>query len=315
MEKYGLAPTVPVDGAFTFGEMYEMVCGLLDWAYPYRCVPVGEKELTPRRVEISANSCQDAMEKLRKALSYLPQSVEISFSAACPDQERTRFRECLSWSGGRKTMPLVELTDPRWDLPFSAEPAQDGCLLTIKNYSQAAEAAASVTNWLQVFQDENYSNALRDFYLSDIFPAKKLTEYHRVTYCHDLLCRLASYNHSEYNNEMKTATGIRPQAHDMAGFLENHRVVCDGYANTFSWMLLELGIENYVVRGHANGGGHAWNKVCMEGKWYNMDVCWDDTGSNPRRYFLKSDDWMTRHDHRFTDHFTASTYQSVSDYE
>lgn len=316
MEKRGLAPMVPIDGAFTFGEMYEMVCGLLDYAYPSRCAPIGEKELTPSRMEITADSCSDAMVKLRKAISYLPKRIEVAFSDTCPDEEQALFRENLSWSGGKKTMPLLELMNPRWNLPFSMEPTAEAghYLLTVSSYSQAAEAAASATNWLQVFQDENYSTCLRDFYLTHIFPLKGLGEYGRVIQSHDLLCRLASYDYSEYDDVRKVGTGARPKAHDMVGFLENQKVVCDGYANVYSWMLLELGVDSYLVHGRANGGGHAWNKVCVDGKWYNVDACWDDTGPFLRRYFLKSDEWMTEHEHCFTDAFSASTFQSVNDY-
>ena len=33
---------------------------------------------------------------------------------------------------------------------------------------------------------------------------------------------------------------------------------------------------------------HAWNKVKLDGKWYNMDVCWADT-ANTSDYDLKTD--------------------------
>lgn len=155
-----------------------------------------------------------------------------------------------------------------------------------------------------------YSDALRSFYLSYIFPLKSLTEYERIIHSYDILCRLASYDDSEYNEAMKTATGARPKAHDLVGFMENNKVVCDGYANVYSWMLMELGIDNYIVHGRANGGGHAWNKVCVGGTWYNADACWDDTSFSVRRYYLKSDEWMMENKHSFTDSFSTTTYQS-----
>ena len=141
-------------------------------------------------------------------------------------------------------------------------------------------------------------------------PLRNLTEYGRVIQCHDLLCRLASYDYSEYNNELKKATGARPKAHDLVGFMENNKVVCDGYANAYSWMLMELGIDSYIVSGRGNDGGHAWNKVCLNGRWYNVDACWDDTSRDLRRYFLKSDEWMTEHRHSFTDAFSTTTFRS-----
>ena len=316
MQERGLAPLIAVDGAFTFGEMYQIVCSLLDHAYPERCIPTNGKELTPKTMELHVDSGADAVTQLRKAVTYLPRTVELYFSDDCPQDDIAIFRENLDWSGGRKTMPLLSLTNPRWYFPFEVQTVENGHIrIVIDSYSRAAEATASTTNWLKVFKDGQYAEALRSFYLSNVFPLKRLTEYGRIIQCHDLLCRLASYDDSEYNEAMKTATGARPKAHDLVGFMENSKIVCDGYANTYSWMLMELGVDSYIVLGRADGGGHAWNKVCMGGNWYNVDACWDDTGRSLRRYYLKSDEWMTEREHSFTDVFSTKTYQSSENYE
>ena len=314
MQERGLAPLNSIDGEFTYGEMYQIVCNLLDYAYPDRCVPKNGKEPTPKIIELRANSCEDALVQLREAMTYLPRTIEVYFSDGCPQDDIARFRENISWSGGRKTMPLLSLTNPRWNYPFEVQTAGNSYIrIDIDSYSQAAEAFASTTNWISVFRDERYSETLRSFYLSNIFPLKKLTEYGRIIHCHDLLCRLASYDNSEYNEAMKMATGARPKAHDLVGFMENNRIVCDGYANVYSWMLMELGVDSYIVHGRADGGGHAWNKVSLNGRWYNVDACWDDTGFSLRQYFLKSDEWMTEHKHSFTDVFSTTIYQSTED--
>ena len=311
MRERGLAPLIAVDGDFTFGEMYQIVCNLLDHAYPDRCVPKNGKELTPKTIELYADSCEDALAQMRKAMSYLPGSIEVYFSDACPQDNIALFRENLNWDGGRKTMPLLGLTNFRWNFPFEIQTVGERHYrIIIDSYSQAAEATASTTNWLSVFKDERYAEALRSFYLNSIFPLRSLTEYGRVIQCHDLLCRLASYDYSEYNDVTKKATGARPKAHDLVGFMENNKVVCDGYTNAYSWMLMELGVDSYIVSGRGNDGGHAWNKVCLNGRWYNVDACWDDTSRDLRRYFLKSDEWMTEHRHSFTDSFSTTTFQS-----
>ena len=315
MQERGLAPLNSVDGAFTFGEMYQIVCNLLDHAYPERCIPQNGKELTPKTIELHADSCEDAMRKLRKASLYLPQKIDVSFVAECPKEEIERFQSYLTWDGGRKTMPLLQLTNPRYNLPFHLETAEDDCCVTVYSYSQAAEAAACVTNWLQVFRDEKYCEELRCFYLERVFPLKRLDEYGRVIQCHDTICRLASYDYTEYDKQTKSGTGLRLKAHDLVGFMENRHVVCDGYANVYSWMLMELGVDSYIVHGGTNGGRHAWNKVCLNGNWYNVDVCWNDTGFFLRRYFLKSDAWMMEHVHSFTDAFSTTVYQSSENYE
>lgn len=309
MEKIGVVPLQSVDGVFTFGEMYQMTAALLDYAYPERCAPVNGKAETPDTLEVTVDSYEDAIRQFREAASFLPHSIDVRFRENCAREEIERFRELFNWSGGRKTMPLLELMDPRRGTPFSVETISFGHYrITLEHYSQASEASASISNWLDVYQDEQFCDCLREFYLTSIFPLKRLSAYERARRSHDLICELASYDHTEYDNSRKTATGARPKAHDLIGFIENRNIVCDGYANLYSWMLMELDIDSYVVIGRADGGGHAWNKLLLCGKWYNVDVCWDDTGATPYRYFLKSDDWMMENRHSYTDSFSLTGF-------
>lgn len=58
-------------------------------------------------------------------------------------------------------------------------------------------------------------------------------------------------------------------------------VVCEGYARTYLYLLQRMGIKSIYIGGAAfeNGKGnilHAWNKVQIDGKWYNADPTWDD---------------------------------------
>lgn len=70
-------------------------------------------------------------------------------------------------------------------------------------------------------------------------------------------------------------------AHNVYGALINKEVVCEGYARAFKYILDGLNIENVLVSGTAtNSDGktesHAWNYVKLDGKWYAIDVTWDD---------------------------------------
>lgn len=76
--------------------------------------------------------------------------------------------------------------------------------------------------------------------------------------------------------------------YDIYGALVNRRVVCEGYAKAFKYILDDLGIPCIIVCGTGtNSSGatesHAWNYVQLDGKWYAVDVTWDDpiiTGFN-----------------------------------
>ena len=60
------------------------------------------------------------------------------------------------------------------------------------------------------------------------------------------------------------------------GALVNGLAVCDGYSRAFSDMAEACGLETIRVTGIAGGGAHAWNKIKLDGAWYNVDVTWED---------------------------------------
>ncbi|MCS5721555.1 DUF2510 domain-containing protein [Herbiconiux sp. CPCC 203407] len=81
-------------------------------------------------------------------------------------------------------------------------------------------------------------------------------------------------------------------AWDPSGVLlpENGNVgVCASYAAAYKALLDEAGLESVVVTGDVfDGGGHAWNKVKIDGQWLAVDPTWND-GSDPSAYLLITD--------------------------
>lgn len=75
------------------------------------------------------------------------------------------------------------------------------------------------------------------------------------------------------------------------GVMQDGRAVCQGYAMTTYYLLKELNIDVEYVTGTAGGQNHAWNKVKLGGRWFNMDTTWDDTSASKYsyKYFLISD--------------------------
>lgn len=85
------------------------------------------------------------------------------------------------------------------------------------------------------------------------------------------------------------------------GALVEKKGVCESYARTYKYILDEFGIENILVTGKAtNSSGktedHMWNYIKLNGKWYAVDVTWDDpiiigggtlSESSKHKYFLK----------------------------
>lgn len=111
-----------------------------------------------------------------------------------------------------------------------------------------------------------------------------MDEYAQVIAFHDYIVY-----HTRYSTDSKRV-----------GTLTQGIGVCEDYSMTFQLLCWLSGIECMYVTGDANSAGdptwrgHAWNKVKVNGNWYNIDVTYDDPvlasgDACIYDYFLKSD--------------------------
>ena len=99
-------------------------------------------------------------------------------------------------------------------------------------------------------------NAAADELLKGITPS--MPEFERERLLHDRLAKSITYDLNE------------KYAHTAYGALVN------GYTQAFQYLLQRVGIQSFMVTGAGNGGNHAWNIVRIDGKYYNVDLTWDD---------------------------------------
>ena len=65
---------------------------------------------------------------------------------------------------------------------------------------------------------------------------------------------------------------------NIAGFFEDGKVVCDGYARTMQYLCNAVGVDSlYVENGTSE---HAWNMVKLYDEWYCIDVTWMDASGD-----------------------------------
>lgn len=145
------------------------------------------------------------------------------------------------------------------------------------------------------------TNAIMRIYdISDRITNDSMSEREKVKAVHDWLCINVAYDYDNYLNDTipRTSYGIE-------GPIQYGKSVCQGYAEAFEAFMDTLGIECELISGTATNssghtGGHAWNKVKINGNWYWIDVTWDDPV--PDRpgivyrydYFLISEEQMNR---------------------
>lgn len=111
--------------------------------------------------------------------------------------------------------------------------------------------------------------------------AEAADDYSRAKWLHDYLARHAHYD-------------VSYTIYDPHGVLLLGTGVCQSFAMAYQQLLQAVNIKNRYVtglgKGNASWESHAWNLVCLDGKWYHVDVTWDGAGGH--LYFLKSDNFM-----------------------
>lgn len=128
-------------------------------------------------------------------------------------------------------------------------------------------------------------NAAADELLKGITPS--MPEFEREMLLHDRLAKSITYDLNE------------EYAHNAYGALVNGRAVCDGYTQAFQYLLQRVGIQSFMVTGAGNGGNHAWNIVRIDGKYYNVDLTWDDQESDTFHAYFNLTDERIKEDHTF----------------
>lgn len=131
------------------------------------------------------------------------------------------------------------------------------------------------------------------------------SDYEKVKAVYDYICSHVTYDHdglAEY-----TAGGEDHTLFSAWKALTQGTSVCQGYANLFYRLMLELGVDNRIISGTGNGGAHAWNIVELGGLYYNLDSTWDAElakWNQPYQYFL-------RRPGSFTDHVRDAEFESA----
>lgn len=124
---------------------------------------------------------------------------------------------------------------------------------------------------------------------------KQENDFKKIKYVHDKLIEISQY-HDYTDEEIDSYQSI-------VSIFDSGNTVCAGYSYGFKFIMDQLGIKSITTRDIGNkdeSKNHIWNMVELYGKWYNLDITWDNKikteGSISYNYFLKKNDQF------YTDH-------------
>lgn len=122
------------------------------------------------------------------------------------------------------------------------------------------------------------------FQILDEIIVNSMTDEQKIKAIHDYLIYHANYyNNGNYYNAPGWAAAAK-------GVILRSEGVCNSYAIAFYMMAVAAGLDCEFISGTATNstgmlGGHAWNRVKMDDKWYYIDCTWDDpVGGGRERY-------------------------------
>ena len=253
-----------------------------------------------------------------------PSGISTSTQAATEvqvDSEKELINTIYTALLNRQNTITIKYTLPKYELNLNElfdevlsidrkKNAKDGDYLRYSIKSWSAEArmvGRDTTLWIKAkYKTTQKEEKAVDKKVKSVLKALELEEasdYDKVKAIHDYII-----NRVSYDTKLTKAS-----AYDA---LMDKSAVCEGYSMLAYRMFTEAGLESRIISGTGNGGPHAWNIVKVEGKWYNIDLTWDDPIRSDGKpmlvydYFLKSTKDFKGHkrDSAFTTDKFVKTY-------
>lgn len=124
------------------------------------------------------------------------------------------------------------------------------------------------------------------------------SDYDKVKYLHDRIVLRCSYSEN----------GIQP--YSAYGCLVQGESVCEGYSKAMLTLCQRAGIKCIPVLGKGIENGeqepHIWNKIMLDGQWYNFDLTWDDPISQMGEDYIRYDYFAVTDEEISMDHIVDS---------
>lgn len=133
----------------------------------------------------------------------------------------------------------------------------------------------------------------------------------KILALHDYIIRTTKYDPYKVDKEDSQKSDSPYDSSRILGVLDDHYAICSGYTDLMAVFLERLHIPNYKIASDT----HIWNAVFLDGKWWHLDLTWDDpittSGQDilDHSYFLITNEELRTLDENIDDHhFDANVY-------
>ena len=92
-------------------------------------------------------------------------------------------------------------------------------------------------------------------------------------------------HNTKYDEERSKKGTITYYSDSAYGALIEGYALCGGYSDAMQLFLEKMQIKNFKV----SSDKHIWNAVYLDGKWYHLDLTWDDPITNIRKDYITHD--------------------------
>ena len=157
----------------------------------------------------------------------------------------------------------------------------------------------------EIVLDANKMKNTIDSIFADV--TADMSEYDRELEIHNAFLGICEYA----DHEAETTDPFR--IYTSVGALVDGYAVCEGYSRAMQLLLSRFGIDSTTVSGTADGEGHMWNAVNIEGEWYHLDATWNDiSGQSISHEYFNITDSEILLDHTFSKNHTEFTSEQLS---
>lgn len=101
---------------------------------------------------------------------------------------------------------------------------------------------------------------------------------------------------TKYDSVMADTNQSKYDSTRINGLLYDHYAICSAYTDTMAVILTKLGVKNFKIA----SDDHVWNALYIDGKWYHLDLTWDDPITTSGRdvlthkFFIIDDDELSK---------------------